>query len=292
MEKKQNNLILNGSKEEVLDFFKREDVYEYESILLRNLVLKWKEDKEVLIEANRWFGIVDYIDKKLLKERDFALKLVEKNGRTLKYLSKKFKKDEEIVKKAVTQDGLSVMYIDDSLKSNKDIFIIAINKYPDSIGYAHSDVRKDKEIVEKVLSQKIECFRYLSKHIEIDEVLIDKIINEMPDKDARVIDWFDNDFFRQKENVDLLLSKLIDKNYTSMKRLGSDVKEDILRKIAGCNEYKQIIFNNYEDVFKAATIPNILEEIFLIDEKNLMLDLLKSNSKENKDVVKNKKLKF
>ena len=89
--------------------------------LLKNINEKFKDDKEIVLEVVKHYGMaVEYASERLKNDRTVAIEAIKQNGLALKYLNK-FKNDKEIILLALRSNGNIMPYIDPETKKDNEI---------------------------------------------------------------------------------------------------------------------------------------------------------------------------
>ena len=134
---------------------------------------KFKDDKEIVLEALRNYGKVngklngnalEHASERLRDDREVVLEALGNSGHALKFASERFKDEREIVLEAVKDTGWALQFASDRFHEDKEIVLEAVKnegkvlKYASTILQSSLDLRlvasttSSPELLEDVMS--------------------------------------------------------------------------------------------------------------------------------------------
>lgn len=117
-----------------------------------------------------------YVDKSLLHDKDFILKIVSTSPDVLLYIDNENHavfEDKEYVKKLIEVQPFSIKYVSDRLKDDKELALIAVKLKGITLKYVSDRLRNDKEVVIESLNQDKDAFKYISEELKYDDAIIE-----------------------------------------------------------------------------------------------------------------------
>lgn len=115
----------------------KKDLY-YEKYLREH-----SKDKEFILKHVDK-DMLKFVDKELLEDKGFVLKILEINGLALKHVSAKLKNDKEVVMKALQNSaGFALKYASKQLRADRDVVNESIKKWKAPLKYASPELRQE-----------------------------------------------------------------------------------------------------------------------------------------------------
>jgi hypothetical protein len=103
-----------------------------------------KDKNLILKHTNNSIKILEYIDKSLLKDKEFVEKIIGINGLALKYMPEKFRADKVIVIKALKNSaGFALKYASENLRADREVVIESIKHWRAPLNYASEELQKE-----------------------------------------------------------------------------------------------------------------------------------------------------
>ena len=230
----------------------------------------------------------------VIKDKDYLLNILKRNGLFLKSASFDLQNDREVVLAAISQNGLAFQYASDNLRNDKEVVCDAINHDGCAIQYADYKFRNDKEIVLCAIKQNGDAFRYVSDNLRNDREFILEII----EKNERVLQYVDDKF---KNDKTFVLSA-VNKNGSALGYFNDDFKNNKEIVLAAVSQngdvfrYASDNFKNDKEIVFAAVSQNCYALAYASDElkndKEVVLAAVSKNGyalKYASDELKNDK---
>lgn len=133
--------------------------------------LSLKSDKDILLAAvSSFFNVLseNYYDKSLLNDKEFVLKLIEINPKSIMYTNQ-FRDDKDVIMKAVEKDGMMLSCASEQLKKDPDIVGKASQQNGCSLMFASIDLKKNREILLKAEKSSKESWKYITEELNFYE---------------------------------------------------------------------------------------------------------------------------
>jgi endonuclease/exonuclease/phosphatase family metal-dependent hydrolase len=169
------NINLQGNKDIVFNAVNNNaDSINFASVEL-------KSDPDIILETIKdrdYSSLLEKASDELKKNKDYILKAVEQNGKSILFADIKFKDDKDVILKACIRyyDALSYSSISDNL--NKDLVLRLIKKDPKLI-YKIASNELDKNYVLKVVEQNGLVLSHLDSPYKYDKNIIFKAVTHI-----------------------------------------------------------------------------------------------------------------
>ena len=118
----------------------------------------------------------EYLDEKLLKDKDFVIEYVTIHLLGLAYIDEKFRDDFDVVLKAVKSDGYNIMYASEKLRDNNIIVKAALYRhnsmypgYKPKLYYVSDRLRDNEEICKRAIEENLSNFQYISERLKVSD---------------------------------------------------------------------------------------------------------------------------
>lgn len=104
------------------------------------------EDEEYILKRIAYnIDILQFVNKKLLHDKEFMTKVVEINGFALKYGALEIKDNKEIVMIALkNSDGFALKYASKRLRADREVVYKGITKWRSALQYASKELRDER----------------------------------------------------------------------------------------------------------------------------------------------------
>lgn len=146
-----------------------------------------RDDEEAmlsLVSSGRSFAPT-LASERLRNDKEFALKAVKRNGRSLHCFSDALRDDEDVVLEAVKQRGLSLEYASERLQDNEKIVMEAV-KQDGTLEYASIRLRYRKDVLMEAIKRHISWETFIRMPAEM---LLDDDILITAGSDKELINW-------------------------------------------------------------------------------------------------------
>jgi hypothetical protein len=111
-------------------------------------------DKEIIFKLVKDdFRILQYVNRKLLSDKSFALEVINISPHSLELLGKEIKDDEEVVSAAIQLDGETIEYASERILNNKSFALKAVQSNGIAL-FSLENFQNDKEIVLAAVQRK------------------------------------------------------------------------------------------------------------------------------------------
>ncbi|MDY6072143.1 MAG: DUF4116 domain-containing protein [Bacilli bacterium] len=194
-------------------------------------------------------NIINFVDKKILYDKNFALSLVDISPCFIEYLSDELRNDVDIVYKVGSKSPYYLRYAGKIALSNVDLIKKMIKKNYNSYLYIDSSLKNDVSLALMAVNAGFSNYSFLSDSLKTNE----KIINSYLLNSISFEDGFENVI---KINDKEIAKDLISKNWNVIRLCSDELKND--RDIA----------------------------LIAIEKDGRALEFLSDNLKNNKELVK------
>lgn len=118
--------------------------------------------------------IRDKIPEELKKDRDFVLKMIQRDGSLLEIVSEEFKNDKNLIleadKKIFTQFR-ALEYASDEIKDDRDVVLHSVSRNGKTLKFASERLQNDKEIAYKAVENSKYAYPFVGKKLKDDKEL-------------------------------------------------------------------------------------------------------------------------
>lgn len=147
-----------------------------------------KDPNFILHVVKKDGNYLKYASEEIKNNQEIVLEATKNDVKSFKYASDTLKNDREVVYENVKKDGNILFYASDALKNDKKIVLEAVKNNGNSLKYASKELKNDKEIFHCALKNNSNAIRHVSKELQ-DYVLengIDKLLSQ--DISSRITD--------------------------------------------------------------------------------------------------------
>jgi len=120
--------------------------------------------------------ILEWVDKALLKDIDFAIKAVSQDGLALDYFDKSIRENRSVVKVALQQNGCALEYADPTLLHEEDIVLAATTADGFALDYASEELRRKPELLRVAVAQNGHVLQYADQALRKDPEFVLKAV--------------------------------------------------------------------------------------------------------------------
>jgi len=107
---------------------------------------KWRNDKNVVMEAVKSFGLtLDYASNELKNDLDVVMTAVTDYGWALQFASESLRDDYDVVMAAVSNNGNALSFAGEACVRDKDIVLTAVKNEPKALMYARNGLKQDRD---------------------------------------------------------------------------------------------------------------------------------------------------
>jgi len=243
------------------------------------LTPKMKAQKQILLKAlehmHRWdieSIIKNDIPKKLLDDKQIALKLVNKNVNSLKYLSKRLQKDVDVAIVALKKDPHTIAHIDKTLLSNEKVIEVYLSQPNVSLSKLDPSVMQNKKFMSIFVKASSQNYCNLPNYLKSDK----KLALEALKKDFSIVKCFDKSFLNDRDFV----LQMVSKNGLTLQYVNAKFRDDkeILSKAIEQNALSYLYASKNLKNDKLLTIK-------AVTGLGILLNNLSMTQKADKDIV-------
>lgn len=176
---------IQNDREKLEAFFETYPESTTETIKRITLNRELQENPEEMVKAVKEdSNAISFVSQELLKDKDFAMLLVETNPDCFKKLPTVLKHDEDVAMTLVQIDGMYLRNLPYKLRTNKNVIIAAIENNEDAFFFVNKELQKTPEIIITAVKQNPEMIKYVSEerisHKEVlESIKIEKMVTEV-----------------------------------------------------------------------------------------------------------------
>jgi len=233
-------------------------------VLLKALEHMYEWDIESIIKND--------IPKKLLDDKQIALKLVNKNANSLKHLSKRLKKDVDVAIVALKKDAHTIAYIDKALLSNKKVIEVYLSTPDASLSKLDPSIMQNKKLMYIYAKASSQNYCKLPRYLKSDK----KLAVEALKKDFSIVECFDKSFLKDRDFV----LQMVSKNGLTLQYVNAKFRDDkeIVSKAIEQNAISYLYASKNLKNDKSLTIE-------AVSGLGILLKTLSPAQKADKDIV-------
>lgn len=206
MKTKRFNIIKNNpsyipeDKEDLMEFIKKSNK-KFDKEAVKNIIKKYSDNEEIVEACIGLFNdsLFKYVSKRLQDDRNFVIKMVNKNVNILEYAPEKYLDDDEIMNKAIDISGYIIRVVSERLKNDKQFCLAAIKSQVEAYGVIPPKMKEDNDLLMEAMNERGEFLMY-SKQVKTNkELLIKAFSNAFPPQSRHLLQVTSEEFKNDKE---------------------------------------------------------------------------------------------